>query len=183
MDTQQFGKFIAEQRKAKGYTQKVLAEKLGVTDKAVSRWENGHGYPDIVLLEPLANELGLTIVELMQSERIEIHQNAEEAISNTIDITISNRKTERTTTLFIYIVSMILLLGLSFLQSIPAYGVIAIAVICIYAAAGVGLLIKSVCVKNKKVNIDSKMFYAVLLVLTALGVLLLLLCSSVSVVR
>ena len=183
MDTQQFGKFIAEQRKAKGYTQKVLAEKLGVTDKAVSRWENGHGYPDIVLLEPLANELGLTIVELMQSERIEIHQNAEEAISNAIDITISNRKTERTTTLFIYIVSMILLLGLSFLQSIPAYGVIAIAVICIYAAAGVGLLIKSVCVKNKKVNIDSKMFYAVLLVLTALGALLLLLCSSVSVVR
>ena len=187
MDTQQFGKFIAEQRKAKGYTQKVLAEKLDVTDKAISRWENGHGYPDIVLLEPLAKELGITIVELMQSERIENicepPQSAEEAISNTIEITISHRKTERTTTLFIYIVSMILLLGLSFLQSIPAYGVIAIAVICIYAAAGVGLLIKSVCVKNKKVNIDSKMFYAVLLVLTALGVLLLLLCSSVSVVR
>ena len=49
MNTQQFGKFIAEQRKAKGYTQKELAEKLGVTDKAISRWENGHGYPDIVL--------------------------------------------------------------------------------------------------------------------------------------
>ena len=95
MNTQQFGKFIAEQRKAKGYTQKELAEKLGVTDKAISRWENGHGYPDIVLLEPLAKELEITIVELMHSKLKDnadfVPQKVDEAISNAIDITISNR--------------------------------------------------------------------------------------------
>lgn len=186
MDTEQFGKFVAEQRKAKGYTQKVLAEKLGVTDKAISRWENGHGYPDIVLLEPLAKELEITIVELMHSERRSnddlAPQKADEAISNAIDITISNRKLERKTTVLIYVISILLLVGMSFLNGIPAYGTLAIAVMCIYAVAGVGLLLKPIAARKKKAA-DSKAFYAVLLLLVAIGILLLLLCSSVSVVH
>ena len=187
MNTQQFGKFIAEQRKAKGYTQKELAEKLGVTDKAISRWENGHGYPDIVLLEPLAKELEITIVELMHSKLKDnadfVPQKADEAISNAIDITISNRKLERKTTILIYIISIVLLVGMSFLNSISVYGMISIVVMCIYAAAGVGLLIKTIATRKKKADVDSKMFYAVLLILIAFGILLLLLGSSVSVVN
>lgn len=50
MNAIEFGQFIAQQRKAIGLTQKELAERLLVTDKAVSRWENGHGYPDIETL-------------------------------------------------------------------------------------------------------------------------------------
>lgn len=187
MNTQQFGKFIAEQRNAKGYTQKELAEKLGVTDKAISRWENGHGYPDIVLLEPLAKELEITIVELMHSKLKDnadfVPQKADEAISNAIDITISNRKLERKTTILIYIISIVLLVGMSFLNSISVYGMISIVVMCIYAAAGVGLLIKTIATRKKKADVDSKMFYAVLLILIAFGILLLLLGSSVSVVN
>ena len=187
MNTQQFGKFIAEQRKAKGYTQKELAEKLGVTDKAISRWENGHGYPDIVLLEPLAKELEITIVELMHSKLKDnadfVPQKVDEAISNAIDITISNRKLERKTTILIYIISIVLLVGMSFLNSISVYGMISIVVMCIYAAAGVGLLIKTIATRKKKADVDSKMFYAALLILIAFGILLLLLCSSVSVVN
>lgn len=51
------GNFICEQRKKLGLTQKELAEKIGVTDKAVSKWENGRGFPDVSLLTPLAEVL------------------------------------------------------------------------------------------------------------------------------
>lgn len=70
MDAKKFGAFIAQVRREKEMTQKQLAQKLNVTDKAVSRWERGLGFPDISLLEPLADALGLTITELIKSERI-----------------------------------------------------------------------------------------------------------------
>ena len=57
MDSNKTGLFIAELRKQKGYTQKELAEKLMVTDKAVSRWETGKGFPDTSLLRNLSNIL------------------------------------------------------------------------------------------------------------------------------
>lgn len=70
MDTKQFGAFIAQCRKEKGMTQAQLAEKLHVTDKAVSRWERGLGFPDIGTLEPLAGALGVSVLELMKSRRL-----------------------------------------------------------------------------------------------------------------
>ena len=57
-----------ERRKQLGMTQAELAEKINVTDKAVSRWERGLGFPDINTLEPLADALGIEVVELMRSE-------------------------------------------------------------------------------------------------------------------
>lgn len=68
MDAKVFGKFIMERRKQLGMTQAELAEKINVTDKAVSRWERGPGFPDINTLEPLADALGIEVVELMRSE-------------------------------------------------------------------------------------------------------------------
>ena len=65
MDKQSFGKYIAEKRKQLGMTQMQLAEKLHVTDKAVSKWERGLSYPDVTLLEPLAEELSVSIGELL----------------------------------------------------------------------------------------------------------------------
>jgi len=70
MDQEKIGKFIAECRKEKGMTQNELAGKLGVTDKAVSKWENGRCMPDISLLRTLTEELGITINELLSGERI-----------------------------------------------------------------------------------------------------------------
>lgn len=61
---------IRSLREAAGLTQKQLAEKLGVTDKAVSKWETGRGLPDITLLEPLATALGVSVAELLAGERI-----------------------------------------------------------------------------------------------------------------
>lgn len=65
MDNQQVGKFIAQLRKSKGMTQEVLAEKIGVTDKAVSKWERGLGIPDVSILPSLADTLDVTMEEIL----------------------------------------------------------------------------------------------------------------------
>lgn len=69
MDVKRTGSFIAEMRKGKNMTQAELAAKLQVTDKAVSRWERGVGYPDITLLEPLAGQLGVTVLDILRGEK------------------------------------------------------------------------------------------------------------------
>lgn len=65
------GKFIAELRKEKGMTQEQLGSRLGVNSRSVSRWENGHGMPDISLLLELADVLGVTVQELLEGSRRE----------------------------------------------------------------------------------------------------------------
>lgn len=69
MDSKVFGQFIAGIRKEKNMTQAELAGIIGVTDKAVSRWERGIGFPDINTLEPLSKALDISILELMRSEK------------------------------------------------------------------------------------------------------------------
>lgn len=68
MDLQKTGAFIAQCRKEKNLTQKELADLLGVTDKAVSRWETGKGFPDSSLMQPLAMTLGISVTELVNGE-------------------------------------------------------------------------------------------------------------------
>lgn len=79
MDPKEFGTFIQVRRKELGMNQSQLAEKLHVTDKAVSRWERGVGFPSIELLQPLADALEITIAELMQSKLLEEDLPKEEA--------------------------------------------------------------------------------------------------------
>jgi len=62
------GSTIKALRERKSYTQKQLADLLGVSDKAVSKWETGKGLPDITLLEPLAKTLGVSVAELLSGE-------------------------------------------------------------------------------------------------------------------
>lgn len=71
METQKMGAFIRELRKEQQMTQKNLAEKLHITDRAVSKWERGLNAPDLATLEPLAEILGVTITELIAGERAE----------------------------------------------------------------------------------------------------------------
>lgn len=71
MDNEKMGRFISELRKANHMTQKELAAKLNVTDKAVSKWERGLSCPDIALLSPLADIFGITSGELLNGEKRE----------------------------------------------------------------------------------------------------------------
>lgn len=89
MDNLQFGAFVAQLRKEQNMTQKELADTLKVTDKAVSKWETGKGFPDVKLLEPLARALGVSLVELMEGRHLETEalpmEEAEQVVSRAMD--------------------------------------------------------------------------------------------------
>ena len=70
IDKAKFGAFVAQLRKEKGLMQKELAEKLYVSDKAVSKWERGLSIPDVAILVPLAEILGVTVTELLECRRL-----------------------------------------------------------------------------------------------------------------
>ena len=77
MNQIKIGEFIASQRKSKNLTQAALAEKLGITDRAVSKWETGKGLPDISLMLELCGILGITVNELLCGEKISM-ENSEQ---------------------------------------------------------------------------------------------------------
>ena len=85
MDIKKIGKFIAVNRKAKGLTQEQLGEMLGVSNKTVSRWENGNYMPDLSLLEPLSSALGITLNELLAGEFIPQEDMAARTERNLVD--------------------------------------------------------------------------------------------------
>ena len=70
IDKEKLGTFIAQLRKEKGYTQKELADKLFLSNKAISKWETGASMPDTALLIPLADLLGITVTELLTCQRM-----------------------------------------------------------------------------------------------------------------
>ena len=70
MNQEKIGKFIAECRKEQNYTQAVLAEKLGITDRAISKWENGNSVPDTEILLSLCSALDISINELLSGEKL-----------------------------------------------------------------------------------------------------------------
>lgn len=70
MNQERIGKFIAEQRKEKNMTQEELASIMGVTDKSISRWENGRTMPDLSMISTLAKELNCAIPELLNGRKM-----------------------------------------------------------------------------------------------------------------
>ena len=98
MDREMLGRFIAQRRKELNLTQRELAEALHVTDKAVSKWERGAGCPDISLLEPLAEALGLSVDQLLtyqtapaEPEAAEEPAPTSEAVQAVLDLTLAER--------------------------------------------------------------------------------------------
>lgn len=86
MDQIAIGKFIAEERKRKGYTQKQLSEKLEISDKTVSKWERGNGFPEVSLLLPLCKELDITVNELLSGERVSLEDYQRKAEENMVNL-------------------------------------------------------------------------------------------------
>ena len=86
MDQIKIGKFIASSRKKQNLTQMQLAEKLGITDRAVSKWENGKGMPDSSIMLDLCDELKISVNELLSGEVIEMKNYNEELEKNLIEM-------------------------------------------------------------------------------------------------
>ena len=85
MNQERIGKFISKVRKEKKITQKQLAEKLGITDRAISKWENGKSMPDLALLKPLCDILNITINELLSGEYVDKSEKEERLESNIVN--------------------------------------------------------------------------------------------------
>ena len=101
MDAKKLGLFIAQLRKENNLTQAELAQKLQVTDKAVSKWECGVGLPDINTIEPLASALGVSVLEVMKAERLTEDISREDAsavLTDTFHLAQQQRKQARKNT-------------------------------------------------------------------------------------
>ena len=72
MNQIKIGKFIAERRKERGFLQKDIAARLGISEKTVSKWECGNGLPEVIYMEPLCQILGITVNELLAGKTIPI---------------------------------------------------------------------------------------------------------------
>ncbi|MBE6144310.1 MAG: helix-turn-helix transcriptional regulator [Firmicutes bacterium] len=116
MEQDKIGKFIAKLRKEQNLTQDELAKKIGVTDRAISKWENGRGMPDISLIKPLCDELKITINELLSGEKLNktnYQDKFEENILNTIKH--SEKKINKIKLIFKTTISFILLCFIIFI--------------------------------------------------------------------
>lgn len=95
MNTVDVGKFISELRKENGFTQKELAAELGVTDKAVSKWETGKCYPDIEMIKKLSKLFGVSINEVLSGKRIIPEKEKEEAEKNIVQAMKDTKQAKR----------------------------------------------------------------------------------------
>ena len=94
VDRMKTGELIAAARKGKGLTQRELAQKLHVSDRAVSKWERGAGFPDVSLLEPLAGVLELQVLDLLRGERT-ADMNADAVVAETLAAVQEKRQQDR----------------------------------------------------------------------------------------
>ena len=86
MDQIKIGKFIAEMRKEQNLTQQDLAEKLGISNKTISKWECGNGMPDYAVMESLCETLSININELLSGERLPSQEYSKKAEENMISL-------------------------------------------------------------------------------------------------
>ncbi len=183
MDASKFGNFISAQRKSLDMTQADLGKKIMVTDKAVSRWERGLGFPDINTLEPLAEALHVSVQELMQAEKNvtgEVStEDASKAILNTIGVAenqlkAAEKKEIRISIIIIAVVAMMLLiidnLKLSELGMTALF--VYLPILCIIA--GIVLLVEAIIRKVTGKPFKATLITAIVMisVLITLGVFL-----------
>ncbi|MDO4567039.1 MAG: helix-turn-helix transcriptional regulator [Oscillospiraceae bacterium] len=147
MDAVKTGRFIAEARKQKGLTQARLAEELGISDKTVSKWESGRGLPEVSLMLPLCERLGISVNDLLSGERVSQAEYKNKAEENMIDLIKENEENKKKFTLSmitgsVTIVAVVALTLLAAYLEVPAVVrvlFIALAAVCaffgIYEAA------------------------------------------------
>ncbi len=157
MNAEKTGKYIAEIRGAIGLTQKELADRIGVTDKAVSKWETGRGFPDIGVLEILAKELGVSVTELVNGERLEpkkASSQSDSAILETLQYV--KRMSRKTFGVLIIIIGACLSLS-PLIATSAGFPILILSIIGIPAIMG-GVLMLTIKSTGKSIRIPSKAY-------------------------
>ena len=95
MDQVKIGKFIADQRKKANLTQMQLAEKLGITDRAISKWETGKSLPDSSIMLELCDIFGITVNDLLSGEKISMDNYNKELENNLLEMIKQKEKTDK----------------------------------------------------------------------------------------
>lgn len=125
LDKRKFGDFVSSLRKEKGLTQKQLAQKLYISDKAISKWETGITIPDTCMLIPLSEVLGVTVTELLKGKRIDsIDKDSEEIVKTAISLRSYNDSGFHKTLYIIVLLIEIILTAIVF-----RYGKVSVSII------------------------------------------------------
>lgn len=163
MNQEKIGKFIAKKRKEKNLTQQELAEKLGVTDRSISNWENGKCMPDLSLFNPLCTELGITINEFLAGEELK-KENYQEKLEENIINTINYTTKKDSINLIITLAGLLLtLLAMTIIPSESSWGSIYSILGCFIALYGLNNLLKSKLNKKTLFNISYIIIYLLVL--------------------
>ena len=127
MNQEKIGKFIAQCRKEKNLTQIQLAEKLNISDKAISKWETGRGMPDSSIMLELCDYLGINVNELLSGEHLKAERYEEKANENIINIVKEADKNKKTKNMIIIVLAMLLCIFLIIKIAISIYNSIEIS--------------------------------------------------------
>jgi len=111
MDQIKIGKFILDCRKEKGLTQEQLAEKLGVSSKSISRWENGNTLPDYSLLKDLCKELDINVNELLSGEKIKGNDYMNKSEENLVNLRRQIDERKKVLTIISYVILSIIIIA------------------------------------------------------------------------
>ena len=168
MDAKKLGQFIAQLRKEQNMTQADLAAKLQVTDKAVSKWERGVGLPDINSVEPLAEALGVTVLEIMRSERISEESVASVSVSEVItgafDMVNEQRKQERKSVLYIAMVVLSVITSVFLADTIGWMGVAFVALPSLCFVLAICLFVYGIIRHRNKQSCNQTFIWGVILI-------------------
>lgn len=113
MDAAKCGAFIAKLRSERGMTQKELSEALNVSDKAISRWETGKGYPDVSSLMALSEFFAVSVNELLSGKRIDIEKLPTTADENVLEVIRKNERINKKQKKQVAIYTLLLIIAIS----------------------------------------------------------------------
>lgn len=144
MDQSKTGKFIAQTRRAKGLTQRQLADKLAISDKTISKWECGKGLPEVSLMLPLCEVLQITVNDLLSGEKVAESDYQKKAEENMMDLIRENAENRERMTLSIIcgVITVIAVCALvmlaSYLELPVAVRILLLLLAVLTAVVGIG---------------------------------------------
>lgn len=143
MNQENIGAFISDMRKEQGMTQEQLAERLGVSQKSISRWENGKTMPDLSLYEPLCEALGVQISELLYAKRMSIDEKAVQGEKTALNLIMTKSQLETFSifTELLILVGIIISITLTKVLATTTFEMI-VTLVCGWFVWGFGLMLR-----------------------------------------